>query len=56
MNDELANVDWQTEFRRNLNDQWSFLKEKIHSSVKKHIPERKTYSNNSLGCCVVENF
>lgn len=48
MNGELSNTDWESEFRGTcLNDKWTLLKDKIHRSVRTHIPERKTYSNNS---------
>ena len=48
MKEELANVNWEIEFRRrNLNEQWSFLKDAIHSSVEKHIPKRRVHTKNS---------
>ena len=45
--EEFANVNWEAEFRRrNLNEQWSFLKDAMHSSVEKHIPKRQIHTNN----------
>ena len=48
MNNELSSIDWENEFRgKSLDENWNLLKDKIHTSMKKHIPERKTYSNNT---------
>ena len=48
MKDELSSVEWKSEFReKSLNEKWTFMKDKIHSCVKKHVPERKNHSTKS---------
>ena len=48
MKDELPTVEWESEFReKSLNEKWTFMKDKIHSCVKTHVPERKNYSTKS---------
>ena len=48
MKDELSTVEWKSEFReKSLNEKWTFMKDKVHSCVKKHVPETKNYSTKS---------
>ena len=48
MNEELPVFDWKDEFRgKSLDENWIRLKDRIHTCVRNHIPERKTFSNDT---------
>ena len=48
--DDLRSIDWEKDIRnrRNINDKWNYIKQKIQDSCDAHIPKRKFNPNKKV--------
>ena len=51
MTKDLSDIDWTRELykRKNINEQWLFIKETLNTAIKKHIPRRTVRARGKKG-------